>query len=157
MTTRRKFPIFLLPFGGRVLTDLRSALARDNPVYHPEPRRRRGISFRSPITLSLRDPSVRAGLALSARLRMTLYSVPHLPRERLRIEWCVDLGVVVEVDKNIAPLRFCFSGDEFRIGRLLSLAPKFQSRGPPIQRAFAVAAGVELGVAMKTAINEIGR
>src|SRR5881275_1384581 len=116
---------------------------------HPEPRRRRGIFLRSLIIESSRDPSS------SARLRMTSQSLLHFARQGPCIEWGVHLGVVVEVDKDIAFLRFCFGGNQLRIPGLLSLAPKFQSRCPPIQRAIAVTAGVELGVAMETAINEI--
>src|SRR6266478_7368095 len=52
-------------------------------------------------------------------------------------------------------LGFSFGCNEFRILRLLSFAPQFQSRRPPIERTVVVAAGVELSIAMEAAINEI--
>jgi hypothetical protein len=52
-------------------------------------------------------------------------------------------------------LGFSFGCNEFRILRLLSFASQFQSRRPPIERTVAVAAGIELSIAMEAAINEI--
>jgi hypothetical protein len=52
-------------------------------------------------------------------------------------------------------LGFSFGCNEFRILTLLSFAPQLQSRRPPIERTVAVAAGIELSIAMEAAINEI--
>ena len=51
--------------------------------------------------------------------------------------------------------RFSFGSNEFRILWLLSFSPQLQSRRPPIERAVAIAAGIELGIAMEAAINEL--
>ena len=52
-------------------------------------------------------------------------------------------------------LGFSFDRNEFCILRLLSFAPQLQSCRPPIERVVTVTAGIELGIAMKAAINEI--
>ena len=52
-------------------------------------------------------------------------------------------------------LGFSFGCNEFRVLRLLPLAPQLQSCRPPIERTVTVAAGIELSIAMEAAINEI--
>ena len=52
-------------------------------------------------------------------------------------------------------LGFSFGSNKFRILRLLSFAPQLQSRRPANERTVTVAAGIELGIAMEAAINEI--
>src|SRR5213592_4183204 len=69
----------------------------------------------------------------------------------------MDFCVVVKINEQIARPGFCLGGDEFCIIGLLSFAPKFQSRCPPIQGAVAVAAGIQLGITVEAAVDKISR
>ena len=52
----------------------------------------------------------------------------HFAREGLRIEGRVHFCIIVKINEDVARRGFRFGGDEFCAGRLLPLAPKFQSR-----------------------------
>ena len=87
------------------------------------------ISSRADIEASLRDSLIGDLKEISRRVRgMTLYSVTQFPAEGLRVEGRVHFCIIVKVNEDLARRRLCFGGDELCVGRLLSLAPKFQPR-----------------------------
>jgi len=87
-----------------------------------------------------------------------LDSARQLSDQPLSIERRLYLDVVVEIAVNVAmpAARDRRVRDAPSIARLRSSAPRGDPLGPPIERRLAVAAGVELLVAMKAQIDEVG-
>jgi hypothetical protein len=59
---------------------------------------------------------------------MTSHLLLHFAGEGLRVEGRVYFCIIVKVNEHVVRCGLRFGGDEFRIGRLPPLAPKFQSR-----------------------------
>src|SRR5438876_1876873 len=87
-------------------------------------------------------------------LRMPIHAEPF--READRIERRMHLGIVVEVNENVAFSIVAFLiGNQFSVMRLPPLPPFFYSSGPPIQGLAIVAADVEFLRTMQAAVNKI--
>jgi hypothetical protein len=77
--------------------------------------------------------------------------------QSFRVKGSVDLGVVVEVNKNIKTLGPPLGmRDRFGIVRLFSTSPLPDAVGPPVERFVVVTADVKFFRAVQADVNEIG-
>src|SRR5207247_5769209 len=78
------------------------------------------------------------------------------PAQRLRVDGCAYLGVVVEIDIDVADAAAGSNGciDQLGILRLAALAPASDARGPAVERGVAITAGVQLLRAVQPAAEE---
>jgi len=81
----------------------------------------------------------------------------HLDKVK-RVERCADLGVVVKIDIDIPRFALCCTGRaRARTFGVAALCPSRNALGPNRERAFVIAAGVELFGAVEPAIDEVRR
>src|SRR5882757_9954285 len=77
------------------------------------------------------------------------------PRQAERVEGRADLGIVVEIDIDVARLAGCRSGDAAAVSRRSAGRPEGDSRGPAIERRVVIAADIELLGTVQAQIEEI--